>query len=764
VASLHKSTENPFKVGLESNYSTEEVAKWQAVLEGLGMLHYGVLPWSVLGQLYFAKWNDLQLTPTPNQLNRFLEFCKNHIKGRDVKLRDCGIGQNAWKVFGNFLAKHEVVGLDLRKNKVGNAGILELAKGLQKNRTLVHLDLGSNDITQEGAEGFFDKIKCHKSLYSLNLANSDGLHRNRMGITGWKALNKVLKSGGVLAMLDIADNSIGNDGIKYLLKKVDPKKSNIVYINLSNNSLTNGAIPLLANLMNSSQLQEIRLSNNPLTDASAQELGYYFYRGQWQLEKLDLSNTNLTSCGLGILSHALKLNSHLTHLNLESNNFADTDKFYKITLLLKSNKILKSLNLSKCNLTEQHAEHLSEGLSENSGLLNLYLSKNKLMTKGAIEIFDSLVNEEWTLRLLDLSHNQLSDGSIPSLWRFIDSTSTLQKLNLSSNTFSELLGKPLCASMKKNWTILYLNASLNNLEKRYSQMLKSWCDRNIQNQESKGLPEIRQQLLELTHSEEGTKLSEDQLLRRVEQYKDERMQLEKEFYCTHDKFEAIKDQQISMYNVMVDNTKEVSQQLDLIEEEESRMEERTEEVRQRLDMEMEELLIQQRQIKEQQKEIRGTIQQHLDRIDIKTRDHQMAVYKQKRELERVQKKLLVKKLNYENLFQEVEELKASIERLEKEKQQWTISTAKKTRTTFHKSSKSINKTPWMSCSPNKKKKKAIENSCRNIKKVAIKHSETSIADKHVKMEEISLFGMLKKDSVGKEVRVSGVRIKKKIAE
>jgi len=41
-------------------------------------------------------------------------------------------------------------------------------------------------------------------------------------------------------MIDIADNSIGNEGIRNMLRGVDPHKSNIVYMNLSNNNLSQG--------------------------------------------------------------------------------------------------------------------------------------------------------------------------------------------------------------------------------------------------------------------------------------------------------------------------------------------------------------------------------------------------------------------------------------------------------------------------------------------------------------------------------------------
>jgi len=125
-------------------------------------------------------------------------------------------------------------------------------------------------------------------------------------------------------------------------------------------------------------LYEIRLSDNKLNDRSAYDLGYFFYRGFCHLAKLDLSCNNLTSSGASMLFQALKLNPYLTHLNLENNQLNKNDKFYKIINLLKSNRILKSLNLSKCKLSQVDAENIAEGLSSNRGLTHLNLSKNNI--------------------------------------------------------------------------------------------------------------------------------------------------------------------------------------------------------------------------------------------------------------------------------------------------------------------------------------------------------------------------------------------------
>ena len=48
--------------------------------------------------------------------------------------------------------------LDIRKNQIGNEGLKRLIKGLRCNKSIVHLDLGSNDLTSEGCIAFFNML------------------------------------------------------------------------------------------------------------------------------------------------------------------------------------------------------------------------------------------------------------------------------------------------------------------------------------------------------------------------------------------------------------------------------------------------------------------------------------------------------------------------------------------------------------------------------------------------------------------------------
>lgn len=91
--------------------------------------------------------------------------------------------------------------------------------------------------------------------------------------------------------------------------------------------------------------------------------------------------------------------------------------------------------------------------------------------------------------------------------------------------------------------------------------------------------------------------------------------------------------------------------------------------------------------KKQEIRLQGKIQQNIDEAEIKISDKNAAVINMRIELDRHNKRMMFKKLNYESALEEVEELKKEIARLENPTK--TISTLRRTRTSYYKS----NKTP-----------------------------------------------------------------------
>lgn len=134
-------------------------------------------------------------------------------------------------------------------------------KGLRTNCSLIHLDVGSNDVTYEGAQELFRVLERNPTLTSLTLANHDRLHRNRMGNKACTDLKNLLIKNKILSMLNISDNGLANEGLKMMQPALN-KDCGLVALNLANNDLVGQqAVDYLIDFIrNSRVLKELNLS------------------------------------------------------------------------------------------------------------------------------------------------------------------------------------------------------------------------------------------------------------------------------------------------------------------------------------------------------------------------------------------------------------------------------------------------------------------------------------------------------------------------
>ncbi|CAI2381862.1 unnamed protein product [Moneuplotes crassus] len=398
---------------------------------------------SILTNLFHAKCNDLKIEPKEGQLKRFLDYCQKAMKGRKITFREIGFGPHSAKILGHILRYNKVSHLDLRKNVLGDQGLKELSKSLLSNSSIIHLDIGSNDVTFEGANKFFKSMVKHQTLTSISIANSDGLHRNRIRAKGCIGLNTLIKKNKLISMLNLSGNNIGKEGVKALLKDLDPKEMNLLYLNLTNNDLEYDCIKSLKPLLISPNLVDLRLANNKLDDNTAEALSAYFYRQICQIKKIDLSSNRITSKGAKILFRSIKQNQSLTHLNLRNNPYLGNGEIAELENFLNNNQCLTHLNLGECGIDSKHVYVITEGLyakgTENSRcgnntLHHLNLARNKITDEGAGYIANILRDNTNTgLMMIDLSSNFISDDAASNLASAINTNNYLLKLNLKNN-------------------------------------------------------------------------------------------------------------------------------------------------------------------------------------------------------------------------------------------------------------------------------------------------------------------------------------------
>ncbi|XP_048015972.1 uncharacterized protein LOC125248296 [Megalobrama amblycephala] len=151
---------------------------------------------------------------------------------------------------------------------------------------------------------------------------------SKCGVTdeGCAALASALRSNpSHLRELFLNVNKSGDSGVKLLSVVLDPH-CKLDKLGLSNCDVTDEGCAALASALksNPSQLRELNLSYNNLGDSGVKLLSAVLENPQCKLEKLVLSKCGVTDEGCVALASALRSNpSHLRELNLNRNNLGD---------------------------------------------------------------------------------------------------------------------------------------------------------------------------------------------------------------------------------------------------------------------------------------------------------------------------------------------------------------------------------------------------------------------------------------------------------
>lgn len=244
--------------------------------------------------------------------------------------------------------------------------VTELAASLCDNRTLTVLGLNLNKLGKKGADALGSALKVNTALKELHLDNC--------GIQDPKGLAKGLKSNRTLKTLVLSRNKFGVAGSNALASALK-----------GNPSLTK------LNLCDCDLKDMKELSNALLANRS--------------LQALDISDNKLGDAVFKPVAVALRVNSTLTVLSLNSCDLADSTE---LSEMLKQNRTLEVLDLSGNPFEGPLGKAMAAVLKANSSLTELRLAYCGL--EDMKELAESLTTNR-KLRKLDLSHNGTIDNA-----------------------------------------------------------------------------------------------------------------------------------------------------------------------------------------------------------------------------------------------------------------------------------------------------------------------------------------------------------------
>ncbi|MDG1436419.1 MAG: hypothetical protein P8P83_01350 [Rickettsiaceae bacterium] len=303
--------------------------------------------------LSFTPEERAQIT----SLDFFFSLGGEHL-ATELAVALCGKGNSA------------LTSLNLGGNDIGDDGVAGLAIFLKKNGTLTELDLQCNHIGNKGAVLLAKALKTNTTLTTLNLA------RNAIGAEGAEALADSLKENNTLTSLALLSNNIGNKGA-VLLAKALKTNTTLTTLNLARNNIgSEGAAALAEALKENSTLTSLDLGGNKIGTEGAEALTEAL-KGNSTLERLDLAWNNIGAEGAVALAEALKINGTLTMLNLYGGNIG-VEGAKAIAEVLKTNTTLSRLHLEGKDLGAEGAKAIAEVLKTNTTLTMFGIENNNI--------------------------------------------------------------------------------------------------------------------------------------------------------------------------------------------------------------------------------------------------------------------------------------------------------------------------------------------------------------------------------------------------
>jgi Ran GTPase-activating protein (RanGAP) involved in mRNA processing and transport len=179
------------------------------------------------------------------------------------------------------------------------------------------------------------------------------------------------------------------------------------------------------------------------------------------LEKLVISRCFIGGDGVELIAKAIGKSRCLKSLDISFNNIGDKG-MTTLSKKLKSNEFLCEINFESNNVGEDGFTALAHLLKSNNAISSLNLTSNNLNGSILHLIIDNIcANPKSSLDLLNLSRNGISDLDSQCLSRLLTENFTLQTLNLSHNNLGYKSSLILEESLNLNLNLRDLNIEQN---------------------------------------------------------------------------------------------------------------------------------------------------------------------------------------------------------------------------------------------------------------------------------------------------------------
>ena len=316
----------------------------------------------------------------------------------------------------------------INHNSITDEAANDIASFLSHNNKLQILDLSCNSLQEAGCKSVLKALQDIDNLISLKISNCHATNEAADEVAN------VLLNNPALQEIDLSCNNISTYFAKVF--KGMGNISNLVSVNISHNTITEEALPNLANIFHyNTSLKILDLSYNNLSTLSTINI-FKEMKNISKLEAINISHNNITDEAAESIAAVLSHNSNLQVLDMSCNHLGSKG-CNKICNGMKTMFYLHSLDISYNEITCEATENIATVLFQNAKMKAFDISHNNLQAQGAVKIFEGIKYTS-AITNVNIAHNMISNEAANEIFDILYTCSKLKEFNLSHNDLLEI--------------------------------------------------------------------------------------------------------------------------------------------------------------------------------------------------------------------------------------------------------------------------------------------------------------------------------------